>query len=166
MEATDKVTSSDRPDIRMIDVTQKEVSAREAIASCSIHMAAETVTRLLEGKLKKGNALEVARVAAVTGAKKTPDLVPLCHPIALGAVETSFHPQPSSIDITVTVRTTDRTGVEMEALVGAAAAALTIYDMVKSIDRGAVIKDLRLLRKSGGRSGIWRRDGEDGTGSK
>lgn len=98
------------------------------------------------------------------GAKKTPDLVPLCHPIALGAVETSFKPNSDAIDVRVTVRTADRTGVEMEALVAAAAAALTIYDMIKSIDRAAEITHVRLLAKSGGRSGSWRRDeGDPGT---
>lgn len=151
-------TNEEHP-IRMVDVTQKEITTREAMAACSIRMEPETLTRVAAGDLQKGDALEVARVAAVLGAKKTPDLVPLCHPIAVGAVDVAFHMTEDTITITTTVRTADRTGVEMEALVAATAAALTIYDMIKSIDRGAEISNLHLLRKSGGRSSEWEREG-------
>lgn len=150
--------ADDEHPIRMVDVTLKETTSREAVASCTIRMGPDTVDRVVEGRLEKGNALEVARVAAVLGAKKTPELVPLCHPIAVGAVETRFETKADAIEITATVRTADRTGVEMEAMVAAGAAALTIYDMIKGIDRGAEIVDLRLLRKSGGRSGTWERE--------
>lgn len=155
------MTSDNESQIHMVDITNKEVSAREAVAACSIVMDPETVKSVLSGELEKGDALEVARVAAVLGAKKTPEVVPLCHPIAVGAVSASFEPTSTSIEISVAVRTADRTGVEMEALVAAAAAALTIYDMIKSVDRGAEIKDLRLVHKSGGRSGQWDREMQD-----
>lgn len=151
------MTKQEKHSIRMVDVSQKERTTREAVAVCSLSMAPETLARVLNGQLEKGNALEVARVAAITGAKKTPDLVPLCHPIALSSVEVGFEAREAAIEITTTVRATDRTGVEMEALVAASAAALTIYDMIKSIDRGAEISNIRLVRKSGGRSGIWER---------
>lgn len=155
----------DRPGIRMADVTAKEITAREAVATCCIRMAPETLRRVVAGELEKGDPLEVARVAAVLGAKKTPDIVPLCHPIAVGGVTTSFDTNVDRIDIRVHVRTSDRTGVEMEALVAAAAAALTIYDMIKSIDRAAGISDLHLLTKSGGRSGTWQRVSRDDRGT-
>lgn len=149
--------NKDAAAIRMVDVTQKQVTVREAAATCRIRMKQETVARVVDGQLEKGSALEVARVAAVLGAKKTPELVPLCHPITLGAVDTSFEIAADSIAIMATVRTTERTGVEMEAIVAAGAAAFALYDMIKSIDRGAEITELRLLHKSGGRSGTWTR---------
>ena len=140
---------------RMVDVTGKDVTAREAVATGVVSMAATTVEKIVTRSLDKGDALEVARIAGIMGAKKTSELIPLCHPIGLGAVEVELTPTEQGITITSTVRTTERTGVEMEALTSVAVAALTIYDMVKGIDRGAYIGDVRLLRKSGGRSGVW-----------
>jgi cyclic pyranopterin monophosphate synthase len=143
---------------RMVDVTSKEPSAREARARCVVHLQPETVTLLRERELPKGDVLEVARIAAITGAKKTSELIPLCHPIAIGGVEASFDVGDDRVTIDTVVRTVDRTGVEMEALTAAAAAALSIYDMVKGVDRSARITDLELLAKSGGRSGSWKRN--------
>jgi cyclic pyranopterin phosphate synthase len=142
---------------RMVDVTGKDVTAREAVAGCVVRMSVETRDLIVGRKLDKGDALEVARVAGIMGAKRTAELIPLCHPIALGAIDLSFEPTDSGIAITSRVRTADRTGVEMEALTAAAVAALTIYDMVKGVERAVVIDELRLLAKSGGRSGDWRR---------
>lgn len=140
---------------RMVDVTSKGVTVREAEATGTVSMASGTRDRILANELDKGDALEVARIAGIMGAKKTSELIPLCHPIAIGAVEVTFDPNDRGIEIRAVVRTAERTGVEMEALTAVSAAALTIYDMVKGIDRGASITDVRLLRKSGGRSGEW-----------
>lgn len=144
---------------RMVDVTGKDVTAREAVASCVVRMTVETRDLVTGRKLDKGDALEVARVAGIMAAKRTAELIPLCHPIALGAIEVSFEPTDSGIAVTSRVRTSDRTGVEMEALTAAAVAALTIYDMVKGVERAVAIDELRLLEKSGGRSGDWHRPG-------
>lgn len=140
---------------RMVDVTSKDVTVREAEAAGTVLMAAGTRDRILAKELDKGDALEVARIAGIMGAKKTSELIPLCHPIAIGAVEVTFDPNDRGIEIRAVVRTAERTGVEMEALTAVSVAALTIYDMVKGIDRSASITDVRLLRKSGGRSGDW-----------
>ena len=140
---------------RMVDVTSKDVTVREAEASATIQMAGTTRARILAKELEKGDALEVARIAGIMAAKKTSELIPLCHPISLGAVEVTFDPNEQGIEIRALVRTAERTGVEMEALCAVSVAALTIYDMVKGIDREASISDVRLLRKSGGRSGDW-----------
>lgn len=140
---------------RMVDVTAKEISIREAEAAGTVVMAAETVKRILARELDKGDALEVARIAGIMAAKKTSELIPLCHPIALGAVDVTFDPKDEGIEIRCVVRTAERTGVEMEALAAVSVAALTIYDMVKGIDRNASISNIHLLRKSGGRSGDW-----------
>ena len=142
---------------RMVDVTSKEATTREAIAAGLVAMLPATRERILQGNLDKGDALEVARIAGIMGAKRTSDLIPLCHPIALGAVELSFKRHDRGIEISATVRTTERTGVEMEALTAVSIAALTIYDMVKGIERGVTIEDVGLVRKSGGRSGEWAR---------
>ena len=142
---------------RMVDVTGKDVTDRSATAACTVVMSDATKQRVVARNLDKGDALEVARIAGIMAAKKTPDLIPLCHPIAIGGVEVTLEPVEEGIAITATVRTADRTGVEMEALTAAAAAALTVYDMVKSIERGVEITTLRLLSKSGGRSGEWKR---------
>jgi cyclic pyranopterin phosphate synthase len=142
---------------RMVDVTAKDVTAREAIAACSVRMSEHTRDLLVTRSLPKGDALEVARVAGIMGAKRTADLIPLCHPIALGAVEIDFAARPYGFDVTASVRTADRTGVEMEALTAVTVAALTIYDMVKGTERGVQVTDVRLMRKSGGRSGTWTR---------
>ena len=139
----------------MVDVTTKDVTVREAEASGIVLMSDETREQVLARSLEKGDALEVARVAGIMAAKKTSELIPLCHPISLGAVELSFGSVDGGIEIRCVVRTAERTGVEMEALTAVSVAALTIYDMVKGIDRGASITQVRLLRKSGGRSGDW-----------
>jgi cyclic pyranopterin phosphate synthase len=118
-------------------------------------MTDATRALVLERRLAKGDALEVARIAGIMGAKKTAELVPLCHPIALGAVEVEFAPDAYGISVTATARTSDRTGVEMEAMTAVAAAALTLYDMVKGTERGVTITDVKLMRKSGGRTGEW-----------
>lgn len=141
----------------MVDVTSKEVTVREAKASCVVKMTKETRAVVTSRELPKGDALEVARVAGIMAAKKTSELIPLCHPIAIGAVELEFGDHEEGIVVSSTVRTAERTGVEMEALTAVTVAALTIYDMVKGIEHGAEISDVRLLTKSGGRSGRWAR---------
>lgn len=142
----------------MVDVTAKDVTVREALASGLLKMSEAMRDAVLEGGLAKGDALQVARVAGIMGAKRTSDLIPLCHPIAIGAVEVTFQSRPNGIGIVATVRTAERTGVEMEALTAVTTAALTIYDMVKGTERSVEITDVKLLRKSGGRSGEWVRD--------
>ncbi len=138
---------------RMVDITGKEATAREAAAGCTVRMSPETLELVMSGAAPKGDALAVARVAGIMAAKSTSNLIPLCHPISLGSVEVDFSALDSGLGITATARTVERTGVEMEALTAAAVAALTIYDMVKGTERGVEITSLRLLRKSGGRSG-------------
>jgi cyclic pyranopterin monophosphate synthase len=140
---------------QMVDVTSKEVTEREALAECSVLMSESTLAAVVEGSLEKGDALEVARVAGIMGAKKTSELIPLCHPIALGAVDVTFEALGGRIRILARAKTAERTGVEMEAMTAVAISALTIYDMVKGTERGVQISDIRLLRKSGGRSGDW-----------
>lgn len=140
---------------RMVDVTGKDVTAREAEAACLVKMSPSTRDLITDGKVPKGDVLEVARLAGIMAAKKTAELIPLCHPLALGAVEVSIGPVEEGLEIRAVVRTTDRTGVEMEALTAASIAGLTVYDMVKGTERGVEIDGLRLLRKSGGRSGDW-----------
>ena len=140
---------------RMVDVTSKSVTAREALASCVVVMSEPTRTLIQERKLDKGDALEVARIAGIMAAKKTSELVPLCHPISLGAVEVFFEQCDEGIAVFARVRTAERTGVEMEAMTAVAVAGLTIYDMVKGTERGVEITELHLLEKSGGRSGLW-----------
>lgn len=140
---------------RMVDVTGKDVTRREAQATCALRMSSATRAAVLHGDLPKGDPLEVARIAGIMAAKRTADLIPLCHPIALGSIDVVFEPSDEGVRVTTTVATNERTGVEMEALTAAAAAALTIYDMVKGVERGVEIVGLKLLRKSGGRSGDW-----------
>ncbi len=142
---------------RMVDVTNKQVTDRVAVASCRVVMGDETRDAISGRRIEKGDVLEVARVAGIMGAKRTPELIPLCHPISLTAVDVALAPVENGIEITVTTKTTERTGIEMEALTGAAAAALTVYDMVKGVERGVEITELRLLEKSGGASGDWSR---------
>jgi cyclic pyranopterin phosphate synthase len=142
----------------MVDVSSKEVTDREALAAGSVVMSSSTADLVFERRLNKGDALEVARIAGIMAAKKTSELIPLCHPLAIAAVEVSFDRSERGVEITALVRTSERTGVEMEALSAVSVAALTIYDMVKGTERGVAITDLRLLRKSGGRSGLWERD--------
>jgi cyclic pyranopterin monophosphate synthase len=143
---------------RMVDVSSKDVTDREALAAGSVVMSSSTADLVFERRLNKGDALEVARIAGIMAAKKTSELIPLCHPLAIAAVEVSFDRSERGVEITALVRTSERTGVEMEALSAVSVAALTIYDMVKGTERGVAITDLRLLRKSGGRSGVWERD--------
>jgi cyclic pyranopterin phosphate synthase len=142
----------------MVDVGGKDATVRTAIAEAIVTMRPDVRTRLLEGDLPKGDAAALVRVAAIQGAKRTPDLVPLCHPIALDALSVHVAPTDDGVRIVVEARVTARTGVEMEAMTGAAVGALTLYDMVKGLDRHAEIASVRLLEKRGGRSGVWRRD--------
>jgi cyclic pyranopterin monophosphate synthase len=141
----------------MVDVTSKKVTAREATAACVVTMTQETRALVVGRQLPKGDALEVARVAGIMAAKRTSELIPLCHPLAIGAVEVVLEEHRHGIAITSTVRSADRTGVEMEALTAVSVAGLTVYDMVKGIERGVEITGIRLLAKSGGRSGRWTR---------
>jgi cyclic pyranopterin monophosphate synthase len=144
---------------RMVDVSGKQVTARVARASGRV-VVSPTVVDLLRGEgVPKGDALGVARVAGIMAAKRTPDLVPLCHPLAISGVTVDLTVLDDAVHIVAEVRTTDRTGVEMEALTAVSVAALTLVDMVKAVDKGAVISDVRVEEKSGGRSGEWRREG-------
>jgi cyclic pyranopterin phosphate synthase len=143
---------------RMVDVSEKEATVRMARASGCVQLAAATLTLVKDRKLAKGDVLEVARLAGIMAAKRTGDLIPLCHPLGLDSVELALSPvEPDMIKIEATVKIHGRTGVEMEALVAVSMAALTIYDMCKSIDRGMVITDIRLEEKTGGRRGAYRR---------
>ena len=144
---------------RMVDVSAKAVTTREAVAAGRLTTTPEVIDLLRRDALPKGDALAVARIAGIAGAKRTPDLVPLCHPIALSGVTVDVQLGESTVDITATTRTADRTGVEMEALTAVVTAGLALYDMIKAVDRSAVLGEVRLLAKSGGRSGQWRRDG-------
>jgi len=142
---------------RMVDVGAKAPSDRKAVAEAVVILSKPTRAALFAGSLPKGDATAVARVAAIQAAKRTADLIPLCHPLALSSVTVEIEEVDVGARLVVTVATTDRTGVEMEALTGASIGALTIYDMVKGIERGAEIGPVRLLRKSGGASGEWER---------
>ncbi|CAM3923944.1 cyclic pyranopterin monophosphate synthase MoaC [Nocardioides zeicaulis] len=142
---------------RMVDVTGKDVTARTATASGRV-LVSPTVVGLLRGEgVPKGDALAVARIAGIMGAKQTPSLIPLCHPLAVSGVEVDLTVSDESVDISATVRTSDRTGVEMEALTAVSVAALTVVDMVKAVDKAAVITDVRVETKTGGKSGPWTR---------
>ena len=143
---------------RMVDVSAKAVSARSATAAGLVRLSAAAVAALRAGNLPKGDALAVARIAGIQGAKKTPDLVPLCHPLFLSGVDVDVTVVEAGVEIVATVRTTERTGVEMEALTAVSVAALAVVDMVKAVDRAAVIDGVRVLAKSGGRSGDWVRE--------
>jgi cyclic pyranopterin phosphate synthase len=146
---------------RMVDVGEKLATAREAIARGKIELSAEALESVTSGSAAKGDVLGVARIAAIQAAKRTSEWIPLCHPLPLDALEIHFAPtaSPPAIEIEARARTTAKTGVEMEALVAVSAAALTIYDMCKSLDRGMVIGAIRLVRKSGGKSGTYERAG-------
>lgn len=139
----------------MVDVSDKAVTARIAVAEGRISMQPETLAMIIEGRARKGDVLGIARIAGIMAAKKTHDLIPLCHPLPLAKVAIDLEPVPdqSAVVITATVKTTGQTGVEMEALMAVNLAALTIYDMVKAVDRGMVISDIRLTLKDGGKSG-------------
>ena len=147
----------DRGAARMVDVSAKPVTVREATARGQVLLAAAAVSALRDGTVPKGDALAVARIAGIAGAKRTPDLIPLCHPLAIHAVTVDLTVTDAGVDITAQVRTADRTGVEMEALTSVSVAALTLIDMIKAVDKSAVITDVRLEAKDGGRSGAWRR---------
>ena len=142
---------------RMVDVTGKQVTARTAVAAGRVLVSAEVVELLRGSGVPKGDALAVARVAGIMGAKQTPALVPLCHPLSLSGVEVDLVVADDAVEITATVRTADRTGVEMEALTAVSVAALTVVDMVKAVDKLAVITDVRVTAKTGGKSGDWSR---------
>jgi cyclic pyranopterin monophosphate synthase len=144
---------------RMVDVSSKEVSARTATASGFVRLSADCVAALRAGDVPKGDALAVARIAGIQAAKRTPDLVPLCHPIAIHGVTVDLAVRDEGVAIEAQVRTADRTGVEMEALTCVSVAALTLIDMVKAVDPAAVITDVRVEEKTGGKTGHWRRPG-------
>jgi cyclic pyranopterin phosphate synthase len=142
---------------RMVDVAGKAVTARVAVATGRVHTTAEVVGLLASNGLKKGDALATARIAGIMGAKRTPDLVPLCHPIPISGVTVDFTLDEDSVAITATVRTSGQTGVEMEALTAVTVAGLTLHDMIKAVDPAAVLSDVRLERKEGGKTGVWTR---------
>src|SRR5882724_4632670 len=146
---------------RMVDVTAKEPSHRRAVARCRVHMEPETASRIATGAISKGDVLAVARVAGIQAAKQTPTLLPLCNPLLVGSVYVNFRIEDAHVEVEAQVDTVDRTGVEMEAMTACAIAALTIYDMCKSVDRGMTIGELALWEKTGGRSGTYRRPGAD-----
>ena len=146
---------------RMVDVSGKEVTVRTATATGRVLVSPQVVALLREGAVPKGDALAVARIAGIQAAKKTSDLVMLCHPLAISGVDVDLTVVDEGVEIEVTVKTTDRTGVEMEALTAVAVAGLNVIDMVKAVDRAAVISDVRVLAKSGGRRGDWTREGQE-----
>lgn len=143
----------------MVDVTAKDVTKRIAVAAGTVHTRADVVAMISANGLPKGDALATARIAGIMAAKRTSELIPLCHPLAVTGVDIDFivgdADAPASVGITATVRTTDRTGVEMEALTAVSVAALTIYDMIKAVDRAAHIDAIHVVRKEGGKSGAW-----------
>ncbi len=146
----------------MVDVTPKEPTHRRAVARCKVFMQPDTAQRIASGAISKGDVLAVSRVAGIQAAKLTPNLLPLCHPLLVGAVSVNFALEETYIEIEASVETIDRTGVEMEALTACSIAALTIYDMCKSVDREMTIGELALWEKAGGRSGVFRRKAVDG----
>ena len=144
----------------MVDVTPKEATHRRATARCKVFMAPETTSKVASNAITKGDVLAAARIAGIQASKRTPDLIPLCHPLLVGSVNINFTLGDDHVEVESQVETIDRTGVEMEALTACAVAALTIYDMCKSSDRSMVIGELALWEKTGGRSGHWRRPGD------
>ncbi|EGD41079.1 molybdenum cofactor biosynthesis protein C [Nocardioidaceae bacterium Broad-1] len=142
---------------RMVDVSEKAVTTRTATASGRVLVSPEVIDLLRGEGVPKGDALAVARIAGIMGAKKTPDLIPLCHPLAISGVKVELSVSDESVDIAATVKTTDRTGVEMEALTAVAVAGLTVVDMIKAVDKRAVITDIRVETKTGGKSGAFQR---------
>jgi len=143
--------------VRMVDVGGKPVTAREAVARGTIAMSREAIRQIRSGRVKKGDPLQTARLAGILAAKRTADLIPLCHPLALTHVDVTLTPRPSGYDIEARVRTTGQTGVEMEALTAVSVAALTVYDMLKAVDREMVIGGICLVEKRGGRTGEYKR---------
>lgn len=144
---------------RMVDVTPKEPTHRRAVARCKVQMLPETTAKVASNAITKGDVLGAARIAGIQAAKRTAEMIPLCHPLLVGSVYVNFLIGDDNVEVEAQVETVDRTGVEMEAMTACAVAALTIYDMCKSIDRTMAIHDIALWEKSGGRSGLWRRDG-------
>jgi cyclic pyranopterin phosphate synthase len=147
----------DKGAARMVDVAEKATTVREAVAECVVRMAPETLRAVREGTAK-GDALQVARVAGIMAAKRTPELIPLCHPLPLTSVGVDFEFVGGGVRVLARVRVTGQTGVEMEALTAAAVAGLTLIDMTKGVERGVYLEHVRLLEKSGGRSGTWKRE--------
>lgn len=148
---------TDDGEVHMVDVGAKPATERRAIAVCDVVMSTDTTRRLFSGELPKGDALASVRLAGIMGAKRTPDLIPLCHPILISGVKLDVSQTDQGAQITGTVTTTGQTGVEMEAMTAVTVAALALYDMVKGIERGVELSSVRLLHKSGGRSGEWNR---------
>ena len=144
----------------MVDVSDKDITHRTAQATASISMTGETFDKIFNNEIKKGDVLGTAQIAGIMGAKRTPDIIPMCHPLNISSVKLEFHPdkEASSIEITASVNVDGKTGIEMEALTAVSIAALTIYDMCKAVDKGMVISDIKLLYKSGGKSGEYKRD--------
>jgi len=142
---------------RMVDVAEKPATVRDALAECLVRMAPETLRAVQEGTAAKGDAIQVARVAGIMAAKRTSDLIPLCHPLPLSSVTLDFEFVPGAVRVLARARVVGQTGVEMEALTAAVVAGLTLIDMTKGIERGVSIESVRLLEKSGGRSGTWKR---------
>ncbi|RKR89317.1 cyclic pyranopterin monophosphate synthase subunit MoaC [Micromonospora pisi] len=158
MTTSEHLTHVDRAGAaRMVDVSDKPVTGRRAVAAGRLQTTAEVVELLRQDGLPKGDALAVGRLAGIMGAKRTPDLIPLCHPIALHGVTVDLQPGDTTVEITATVRTADRTGVEMEALTAVATAGLALIDMVKAVDPAASLEHVRVLRKEGGKTGDWTR---------
>jgi cyclic pyranopterin phosphate synthase len=157
----DRLTHVDeRGAARMVDIAGKPITHRRAVAQALIRMSPETLAMIADGQVPKGDAIAVARVAGIMAAKRTSDLIPLCHPLALTHVSVDFEPVSDGVRITAAVETNDVTGVEMEALTAASVAALTLYDMCKSVDRGMTVDNLGLVLKEGGKSGRWSREEE------
>lgn len=156
--ADDLTHLDDEGHVRMVDVGAKEPTDRSAVAEATVRMSETTRDRLFAGDLPKGDALATVRLAAIQGAKRTPDLVPLAHPLPLDSVTATIEATDDGATITVTASVTAKTGVEMEAITGAAIGAIALYDMIKGVDRGAEIAAVRLLEKRGGKSGDWSRD--------
>ena len=154
---TDLTHFDDNGNANMVDISDKQNSFRTAKAACSIQMSLETLKIIADGKSKKGDVLNVARIAGIQGAKRTPELIPLCHPISLTKIslDLTLNDKIPGVEIVSTVKTTGPTGVEMEALTAASISALTVYDMVKSLDKSIIVKDLRLIFKDGGKSGLY-----------
>lgn len=158
MSTQDRLTHlDDAGAARMVDVSGKDVTARTARASGRVLVSPRVIELLRGGGVPKGDALATARIAGIMGAKRTPDLIPLCHPLSVSGVTLDLSVADDAVEITATVKTTDRTGVEMEALTAVAVAGLTVIDMVKAVDKGAVITDVRVEEKTGGKSGHWSR---------
>ena len=147
--------------MKMVDVGDKEKTQRVAIATGRVRMSPAALKKIRSNTVEKGDVIGAARIAGIMASKRTPDLIPLCHPISLSGVEVEVTPTRGAVEIRATVKTVDRTGVEMEALTAVSAAALTVYDMLKSTDRGMVIEAIGLEHKSGGRSGLWSRGKEN-----